>query len=68
MTLASFFHRLIRDPSSDPQLTANEDKIARQKATIRQNNQVLQSGARLVQNMSGAMRMISESERAKNSR
>lgn len=42
--------------------------IAVQQATLRQNAQVVQSGARVIENISGAMRVIMELEREKTSR
>lgn len=41
-------------------------EIASQQATLRQNVQIVQSGARVVETMSGAMRVMMELERGKN--
>lgn len=41
-------------------------EIESQQATLRQNVQIVQSGARVVETMSGAMRVMMELERGKN--
>ncbi len=56
--------RIFQTPHS---LSKDVDKdIAAKQATLRQNVQIVQSGARVVETMSGAMRIMMELERGKN--
>ena len=68
MTIAGFFHRVMKAGRVDCQIASADREIARHKSTVRQNNQILQSGARVMQNMSGAMRLVMEAERGKDDR
>lgn len=55
--------------SSPKKISDEMDKdIAAHQATLRQNAQVVQSGARVIENISGAMRIMMELEREKTSR
>lgn len=55
--------------SSPKKLSDEQDKdIAEHQAILRQNAQVVQSGARVIENISGAMRVMMELEREKTSR
>lgn len=53
---------------SSKSISRNVDsEISKHQATLRQNAQVVQSGARVVESMSGAMRILMELDREKNS-
>ena len=58
MALLDFIFR--RLPKSQHQRAAVDREINALKSNMRQNVQIIQSGARVVENMSGAMRLIAE--------
>ena len=57
-----------RLPKTQSQREEVEREIDELKSSMRQTAQVIQSGARVIQNMSGAMRMVAEVRGAERSR
>lgn len=63
MSFADRVMRFLGGRAADERRVSVDQEIESVKATIRQNTQALQSGTRVIQNMSGAMRLLSESKR-----
>jgi len=51
-----------------PKRDAVDQQIREVKAEIRKSAQAIESGARVIENMSGAMRMLAESEKNEENR
>jgi len=66
MRLFDFINR--RLPKSQTEKDEVEREIDELKSSLRQTAQVIQSGARVIENMSGAMRMVAEVRGADRSR
>ena len=63
MKLSDLVTRLLIGEDADPNRIAEVDQaIETQNARTRQNTQSLQSGARVLHNMSGMIRMMTEAE------
>ena len=60
--VGDFFSRMLGSAVTHRQVVELDMEIARHKATIRQNTQVLESGSRVMQNMTGMMRMMAEAD------
>lgn len=61
--------RLFRNTAHIERMAELDNEISAQKAQLRQDNQILQSGMRVVQrNMAGAMRMVMEANGGKDHR
>jgi len=63
VSVASFISRMLHGEAAERRRAEVERDICAYQADRRNNIQSLQSGARVVQNMSGALRMMVESER-----
>lgn len=64
MSAASFIARVFRGAKPDAERQEVERELAHQRAIIRQNVQAIQSGARVLGTMSGALKMMTEDTRA----
>lgn len=63
MSVSSFITRMLHGEAAERRRAEVDRDIKAYQADRRNNIQSLQSGARVVQNMSGALRMMAESER-----
>ncbi|PWE56743.1 hypothetical protein DEM27_10290 [Metarhizobium album] len=64
--VGDFIARLFGPDPMHHQVRAIDREIARHKADIRQSTQVLESGSRVMKNMTGVMRMMAEAGREDN--